>query len=72
MKYVDAYYRLTGRKRRIPEKWLARNVFGDSWSLTPRSRGYTAPEPVEPTPEPSPSGDDSPTAPTAGDTKKGK
>ena len=39
MKYVDAYYRLTGRKRRIPEKWLARNVFGDSWSLTPRSRG---------------------------------
>ena len=74
MKYVDAYYRLTSKKRRIPESWLLPNVFGDNWSLTPRSRGYTKPrtEPVEPTPEPSSTGDDSPTAPAAGDTKKGK
>lgn len=70
MKYVRAYHRRTGRKRRIPESWLQPHTFGDNWSLTPRSRGYTAPAPVEPTTEPST--DDSPDAPTAGDTKKGK
>lgn len=50
MKYVWAYERRTGRKRRIPEKWLQPNVFGDAWSLTPRSRGYKAAAPVDPEP----------------------
>ncbi len=70
MKYVYAYHRPTGRKRRIPESWLQPNTFGDSWSLTPRSRGYTSPRSVEPKPESTDAGDTN--APTAGDTKKGK
>lgn len=74
MKYVDAYHRRTGRKRRVPEQWLAPNVFGDNWSLTPRSRGYTKPrtEPVEPTPEAASSDVASPNAPANGDTRKDK
>lgn len=72
MKYADAYHRRTGRKRRIPEQWLQRNVFGDNWSLTPRSRGYTAPKSVEATPEDASTEETSTDAPTAGDTKKGK
>lgn len=38
MKYVWAYHKTTGEKRRIPETWMRPNVFGDSWSLTPSSR----------------------------------
>lgn len=70
MKYVQAYHRKTGRKRRIPASWLAPNVFGDNWSPTPSSRGKSrAKKPVD-TPEPASAEAGSSVAPAAGDTRK--
>lgn len=46
MTHVHAYNKLTGEKRRIPEKWL--RVFPDAWSLTPSTRGARAAAPVDP------------------------
>lgn len=70
MKYVDAYNKISGQKRRIPAKWMLPNVFGGTWSETPSSRTRKGKgQPVE-TPEPASPEAGSPIAPANGDTPR--
>lgn len=70
MKYVDAYNKLTGDKRRIPAKWLLANVFGNAWSETPSSRSRKGKGQPASTPEAASSEAGSPIAPANGDTPR--